>query len=293
MGIWNVGLRRPGAAASTPAEHSEAPPPKSPGALRFVCLSDTHSWHAKHDVPEGDVFLHAGDFTRDGEQEDIESFAQWLKGLPHRHKIVIAGNHDLPMDPSSFGKHFLHERLLKEALELEKKNAGEGEKDAAWAKRRQRELITELPRRSIALLKDACTYLADESATVEGVTVFGSPWVPGAKNWAYSLPRDSDELRERRELIPLGTTVLVAHSPPAGLALPAYTTPLKAGYLPDPGCGLLRDRCNVVKPLVVVCGHIHEHYGVYKQPDGSAVINAAAVDAKRAVVFDLCPRSSP
>jgi hypothetical protein len=32
------------------------PPPK--GAIRFVCLSDTHQKHNEIDVPNGDVLIH-------------------------------------------------------------------------------------------------------------------------------------------------------------------------------------------------------------------------------------------
>jgi hypothetical protein len=164
--------------------------------LRFVCCSDTHSYHAKHEIPDGDVFIHAGDWTRDGEQEDVESFVSWVRSLPHKHKIVIAGNHDLPLDDGNFGKHFLHARLLKEAVAIEKLKNPSVERDAEWERKREKELIKELPTRSIESLRSVCTYLVDQSVTIDGVTVYGSPWVAGAKNWAHSLPRDSAELAE-------------------------------------------------------------------------------------------------
>lgn len=62
--------------------------------MRVVCLSDTHSRHDSVVVPNGDVLVHAGDFTKLGEPQEICDFSQWLQSLPHRHKIVIAGNHD-------------------------------------------------------------------------------------------------------------------------------------------------------------------------------------------------------
>lgn len=76
-------------------------------ALRIVCLSDTHNLHDSLDVPPGDVLIHAGDFTGRGRPEEIERFGAFLAGLPHRHKIVIAGNHD-----------FLFERDPARAREL-------------------------------------------------------------------------------------------------------------------------------------------------------------------------------
>lgn len=62
--------------------------------LRLVCLSDTHGLHDRLDVPPGDVLLHAGDFTRRGTEPELREFATFLDGLPHRHKVVVAGNHD-------------------------------------------------------------------------------------------------------------------------------------------------------------------------------------------------------
>ncbi|AMV23635.1 Calcineurin-like phosphoesterase superfamily domain protein [Gemmata sp. SH-PL17] len=62
--------------------------------MRIVCISDTHGWHDRADVPEGDVLVHAGDITRHGSLKDVEDFDRWLGTLPHKHKIVICGNHD-------------------------------------------------------------------------------------------------------------------------------------------------------------------------------------------------------
>ncbi|MEM6671767.1 MAG: metallophosphatase domain-containing protein [Planctomycetota bacterium] len=62
--------------------------------MRIVCLSDTHGLHGMLDVPDGDVLVHAGDFTQIGREEEVEDFARFLAALPHRTKIVVAGNHD-------------------------------------------------------------------------------------------------------------------------------------------------------------------------------------------------------
>jgi predicted phosphohydrolase len=45
-------------------------------------------------IPDGDVFIHAGDLCRGGRLEELRSAAAWLRALPHRHKVVVAGNHD-------------------------------------------------------------------------------------------------------------------------------------------------------------------------------------------------------
>jgi len=62
--------------------------------MRLVCLSDTHNLHERLSVPDGDVLLHAGDFTARGTEREVAAFGAFLARLPHRHKVVVAGNHD-------------------------------------------------------------------------------------------------------------------------------------------------------------------------------------------------------
>jgi Icc-related predicted phosphoesterase len=63
--------------------------------MKIVCISDTHNLHKNLKVPDGDILIHAGDMTCIGGIDEIEEFNEWLGTLPHRHKIVIAGNHDV------------------------------------------------------------------------------------------------------------------------------------------------------------------------------------------------------
>lgn len=63
--------------------------------LRIVAVADTHGHQTDlGPIPEGDVFVHAGDLTRTGSLDELAPVADWIASLPHRHKIVIAGNHD-------------------------------------------------------------------------------------------------------------------------------------------------------------------------------------------------------
>jgi hypothetical protein len=74
------------------------PPPNKP-KVRIVCISDTHT-NTPH-IPNGDVVIHAGDLTNAGTVEEIQAQINWLDSLPHREKILIAGNHDSYFDPKS------------------------------------------------------------------------------------------------------------------------------------------------------------------------------------------------
>ena len=43
--------------------------------------------------------IHSGDFTNTGKMSEVQDFDDWLGSLPHRHKVVVPGNHDSVMDP--------------------------------------------------------------------------------------------------------------------------------------------------------------------------------------------------
>lgn len=90
--------------------------------MDIVCVSDTHELHRELDVPTGDVLICAGDFTMFSRSvAAIRDFDQWLGELPHRHKLVIPGNHEffLEADP---GKRSLLSNatvLIDEAIEID------------------------------------------------------------------------------------------------------------------------------------------------------------------------------
>ena len=65
--------------------------------MRFVVISDTHNRHPKT-LPDGDVLIHAGDFTMVCEPKELQNFQNFLMKTPFKSKIVIAGNHDIMFD---------------------------------------------------------------------------------------------------------------------------------------------------------------------------------------------------
>lgn len=63
--------------------------------LVIVCISDTHELHKELSVPDGDLLIHAGDFTFFGRSSQaIHDFNDWMGSLPHSHKICVCGNHE-------------------------------------------------------------------------------------------------------------------------------------------------------------------------------------------------------
>eukprot|EP00038_Savillea_parva_P016149 m.16144 g.16144 ORF g.16144 m.16144 type:complete len:300 (-) comp3356_c0_seq2:90-989(-) len=209
--------------------------PQPPNTLRLVCVSDTH---ARHDelpspLPNGDVLIHAGDFSSMGEAGQIEDFIQWMDSQPHKHKVVIAGNHDLSLDPVSYPttRKTIARGRLPEVCPS----------DA---------LITKL--------KSVCHYLEDTSISLDGVVFYGSPWTPTFYNWGFNKDR-GPPLAQHWTKIPTETDVLITHGPPVGYG------DLCVGGNTHAGCvDLLREIETRVQPHVHVFGHIHEGYGAWR-----------------------------
>lgn len=60
--------------------------------MRIACVSDTHlqrPW-----IPDADILIHAGDLTTCGSFGQVAGELTWLRNLPHKHKVIVAGNHD-------------------------------------------------------------------------------------------------------------------------------------------------------------------------------------------------------
>ncbi len=70
--------------------------------MRIVALSDTHGYHKKLTIPDGDLLIHCGDFSMRAKLRDVVEFSNWMKSLPHKHKIVVVGNHDVYCEANEF-----------------------------------------------------------------------------------------------------------------------------------------------------------------------------------------------
>lgn len=66
--------------------------------IRIVAMADTHLHHDGLVVPGGDVLVHAGDMLQHGSLDELERAADFLRALPHRIKIVVAGNHEVCLE---------------------------------------------------------------------------------------------------------------------------------------------------------------------------------------------------
>ncbi|KAI9994801.1 hypothetical protein PInf_011632 [Phytophthora infestans] len=209
--------------------------------MRVVCVSDTHGLHEDAvAIPDGDVFVHAGDFTDTGERSEVVAFNEFLGRLPHRYKLVIAGNHE-----SSFDRAFYPEY---------------------WHQYGHRQKYD--PEEVRALLTNAL-YLEDQAVLIEGFVFYGSPWQPEFCNWAFNLPRGGALLKKWR-YIPTDTDVLITHTPPMGHGD-------LVGYQRVGCADLLREVSSRVRPKLHVFGHVHEGYGRSASPDGAITYFNASI----------------
>lgn len=83
--------------------------------MKLLHLSDTHGHHTElGKLPEADIIIHSGDFTMAGSETEAYDFMNWFCDLPYKHKIFIAGNHDMCMygaysvDGLPDNVHYLH-----------------------------------------------------------------------------------------------------------------------------------------------------------------------------------------
>lgn len=64
--------------------------------MRVIAIADTHGLHSRIKIPDGDILIFAGDMCGRSTLKEVFQFNKYLRNLPHKHKIAIAGNHDWP-----------------------------------------------------------------------------------------------------------------------------------------------------------------------------------------------------
>lgn len=154
-------------------------PPRDKQPIAVVCISDTHDL-TPLDLPDGDLLIHAGDLTNAGTADDIQRQVDWLHSLPHRHKVVIAGNHDSWFDVRSRSTHDKKERRKVDFKSLH------------------------------YLQNGSVTLQFDQGRTLN---VYGAADLPacGGDDFAFQYPPEKQPWAGR---IPIDTDIVVTHTPP-------------------------------------------------------------------------------
>ena len=190
--------------------------------MQIVCISDTHCQEADLVIPDGDMLIHAGDLTLRGTALQINQSLAYFAKLPHKYKVVIAGNHD-------FG--------------FESKNPD-------------------------IVIPPEIIYLENNSITIEGIKIWGSPVCTPYYEWAFMWDERKREILY--ESIPDDIDIVINHGPAYGIL--DFTTKQT-----NAGCEFLLKRLKEIRPKLFVCGHIHENYGVV-EVDGIKFVNAAILN---------------
>lgn len=120
------------------------------------------------------------------------------------------------------------------------------------------------------LIPENIIYLNDSGITINGLNIWGSPVQPWFFDWAFNRKR-GEEIAKHWGLIPENTDVLLVHGPVYG------HLDIVDRNDEHVGCEDLRIKVDAIKPKVVVCGHIHEAYGV-KINNDICYINASVLN---------------
>ncbi|KAJ6784834.1 hypothetical protein PWT90_06814 [Aphanocladium album] len=211
-------------------------PVPSPHPIRVVCIADTNCRLPA--VPDGDILIHAGDLTENGSSTEIQDKLKWLSALPHKHKIFVAGNHDVLLDDTLLAKY--PERRYNETRTRH---------DLNWGNvfHRQNGGVTiGFPASRLGL--------GDDDALGSGsLTIFGSPWTPkyGVSAFQYHLSdcRKWEEVFGSLQQRP----IVVTHGPPKHH--------LDKRDFHQAGYPYLAQDVRRLRPKLAVFGHIHASYG--------------------------------
>lgn len=258
---------------------------RAPSSLgvRVVLVSDTHGMHRTLDMPDGDILIHGGDFTRFGKREDAVDFNLWLGDLPYAHRFVVLGNHEATAEWREDVAEILSNAVLLcdsgvsvplpataasastaaasgTAPGAAAAAATEGG-DAAGAATAAKSLDTEVP----GAEEDTVAVVANASAVATAATalrIWGTDFY-----WPTETPQGSAYFTPPYASIPPETHIIVAHGPAFG------------HVDGNTGCPCILEHVARVQPLLFVCGHIHEARGACEGRDeriaGTLFVNAA------------------
>lgn len=100
-------------------------------------------------------------------------------------------------------------------------------------------------------------YADDRMVEIDGLKIWGHPWVPHLRDWAFFA--DDPMMEYIVDEIPDDVDILLSHGP--GLRMGSAD---RVVYGEHVGCPSLTERVEQIKPKAFVCGHIHEGNGFYR-----------------------------
>lgn len=221
--------------------------------MRIVIISDTHGFEESmvEKVPDGDVLIHAGDFTKKGEVLETTMFVRWFERQPHKHKIFISGNHDFLAQRN----YALFTSLVKDC--------------------------------GVNYLQDSEIEIDGVKFYGSPWTPWFYNWAfnldecsPFNRGLYDAMQPTKKFMSSERcwSMVPKDVDVLITHGPAYGVL-----DELETGG--NVGCPVLLDRLNYIDDLKLHCfGHIHHSYGITMARNGNGhsyfAVNAAVCDER-------------
>lgn len=196
--------------------------------IKIAAISDMHGMLERLDPCGCEICVIAGDFSEQtgfgraamkAQRDWIhDEFFEWTGRFSDTTFIVVAGNHDLCLDPA------MTSRYAGDSWKIE------------WPSN--------------------VKYLHDSGVEVSGLKFYGTPWVP-IINYMWAFEAEHEKLKTVFSAIPENVDVLVTHSPPR-LPGYLGDVSLEFGADSDKfGSSELADAIFEKKPRRVFCGHIH------------------------------------
>lgn len=196
--------------------------------MKILATSDTHGDLTGLDLSNINLALFAGDIAplRNISSWDVydqlkwmnDDFFNWCNLWPNTKIVFIPGNHDFfPLIKEMYGYKL---RIMDLNLKL----------------------------------ASNATMLIDQMIEVNGLKIYGTPWVP-IINYRWAFEAEHDKLKCKFSMIPEDVDILLTHTPPRHEKLGIS---LEYGeYSENFGCSELTDEVFKKEPKMCFCGHIH------------------------------------
>lgn len=203
--------------------------------MRLIATSDTHVKVDTTFIPDGDVFIHAGDLMTTGYPDDWKEQLEWLAELPHEHKFYVPGNHDFHI-------------MLYPGPALQ-----------------------DMRRIGVMVLGFPGNHRFRTARLPNGLVLGGCPFVPGLDNrWAFG-EKFFESFGEQPEIVVMDLLqkcdILVTHSPIRGILDKSDRNNEHAGSYEFRSALSRVAKLETLRTRQWIHGHIHERYGSDIDPE--------------------------
>ena len=211
--------------------------------MKVTFISDTHTKENTLNLCGGDILVFSGDCMSSGSSIfELFKFIEWFKEQNYTYKVFVADNHDRTCE-------MLPEKYIKPIFDLYYDNG--------------------------------VRYIKDELITVDGISIYGTPYQPYFYGWAFNVS-DSEKLTNIYKNIPEGVDILITHCPPYDILDKSHLPREKNGKTGEEPLGsteLLNVLTEMENPPKYHCfGHIHGDGGKVEKKGETTYINASVCD---------------